>query len=413
MIGAGVFLSAGFMAQDLDPQWILLAWVVGSIIALAGARAYGTLAQIVPRSGGEYRYLSDLLHPFAGYAAGWTSLLVGFAAPIALDALVAGAFLKILLPAVEPLAVAVALIVALTALHAARLTWSRRTQNVLVVVKLILILAFVFIGLSLGSMDWPQWQAPNRTGEFPLAPFMGSLFFIAFAFSGWNAAAYAAEEFRSPRDVSRAMLIGCAFVAVLYLILNWILVANLTPERATVVFTYETARITLGHLVMTDLLGARGAAVMSVLIIVAFISAMSAMILAGPRVYAAMAADGFLPRALRGREGMPPIGSVILQGVAALIIVFTHEVRTILLSIGAILTLFSALTCLSLIALWFRPRALPKPDTGSVIAAAIHFLAGVWMLYFGFRESATLLLWVAAGAGAAFVSYILSRRRSA
>ena len=412
MIGAGVFLSAGFMAQDLDPPWILLAWLAGSVIALAGARAYGALAEIVPRSGGEYRFLSDLLHPFAGYTAGWTSLLVGFSAPIAVDALVAGAFLKTLIPAVEPLAVAVVLVVVLTALHAARLTWSRRTQNVLVVIKLLLILAFVFIGLGMGSMEWPQWQAPNRTAGFPLAPFMGSLFFIAFAFSGWNAAAYAAEEFRSPREVSRAMLLGCGFVAVLYLILNWILVANLTPERATVVFTYETARITLGHLVMTDLLGPRGAAVMSTLIIIAFISAMSAMILAGPRVYAAMAADGFLPRILLGRDGSPPVGSIILQGVIALVIVFTHDVRTILLSMGAILTLFSALTCLSLILLWFRPGDRPRPDTTSAVAAAIHFLSGCWMLYFGFRQSAALLMWVAAGAAAAFVAYRMSRKAS-
>ena len=78
MIGAGVFLSTGFMAQELGPGPVLLSWVTGAVLALAGTLAYAEVARIVPRSGGEYRYLSELLHPVFGYLAGWTSLLVGF-----------------------------------------------------------------------------------------------------------------------------------------------------------------------------------------------------------------------------------------------------------------------------------------------------------------------------------------------
>src|SRR5688572_3318132 len=111
MIGAGVFLSAGFMAQEMGPALIMLAWMVGTAIALAGARAYGTVAQLVPRSGGEYRYLSELLHPFLGYLAGWTSLLVGFAAPIAVAAVAAGHFANTLTP-VQPAAVGAVVVVA-------------------------------------------------------------------------------------------------------------------------------------------------------------------------------------------------------------------------------------------------------------------------------------------------------------
>src|SRR5262245_58212253 len=94
MIGAGVLLSTGFMAQDLGPGPILAAWAVGAIIALAGAKAYGALVSIIPRSGGEYRFLFDLIHPVIGYAAGWTSLLVGFSAPVAVDAVAAGSFAR-------------------------------------------------------------------------------------------------------------------------------------------------------------------------------------------------------------------------------------------------------------------------------------------------------------------------------
>ena len=78
MIGAGVFLSTAFMAQDLSPTIVLFTWVVGGLIAFAGARAYAEIAVILPRSGGEYRILSNLLHPILGYLAGWTSVLLGF-----------------------------------------------------------------------------------------------------------------------------------------------------------------------------------------------------------------------------------------------------------------------------------------------------------------------------------------------
>src|SRR3954463_5180231 len=90
MIGAGVLTTAGFMALDLAPAHILLAWVVGGVAALSGARAYAAVAHAIPRSGGEYRYLSALWHPLLGYLAGWTSLLVGFSQPVALDAQLVG-----------------------------------------------------------------------------------------------------------------------------------------------------------------------------------------------------------------------------------------------------------------------------------------------------------------------------------
>lgn len=411
MIGAGVFLSAGFMAQDLGPGTILLAWVVGAVIALAGSRAYATVARIVPRSGGEYRYLSDLLHPSLGYVAGWGSLLLGFSAPVAVDAVAAGAFTGTLVRGVDERLVGVGLIVVLTALHAAGLHMSKWTQNLLVAVKALLLVGFVAVGLSLGRSEWPTWAPPHASAGFPLGPFMTSLFFIAFAFSGWNAAAYAAEEFETPeRDVPRAMLIGCALVAVLYLLVNWVFVANLTPERAAVVFDYETSRITLGHLVMRDIVGDAGAKVMSVFVIVAFVSSMSAMTFVGPRVYAAMAADGFLPRVLMAKTGRPPAWSVGLQGGIALAIVYAHELSQVMQNLGAILTLFAALTAASLFRVRVARPDLPAPSVASLLAAALYAGSAAWMLYFGLQGKTHLLKWIALVVGVALAAYAVTRR---
>ena len=278
MIGAGVFLSTGYMAQDLAPQYILLAWIIGAFLALMGAKAYAGLARIVPHSGGEYRFLSTLVHPFLGYLAGWASLLIGFSGPIAVDAVAAGAFANTLDPWISREFFAAVLVIVLTGVHAIGLRFSVTTQNVLVIIKIILVAGFMAIGLVGGSNAWPGWQPPNQSEGFPMSPFIQNLFYIAFAFSGWNAAVYAASEFKNAkRDVPKAMILGCSVVGLLYLLVNWVFVANLTPQQCKVVEIYEEARITLGHLIMKDLVGEVGAACMSVLAIIAFISAMSAM----------------------------------------------------------------------------------------------------------------------------------------
>jgi APA family basic amino acid/polyamine antiporter len=412
MIGAGVFLSAGFMAQDMGPGPLLLAWVAGAALALCGATAYAEVARRVPRSGGEYRYLSELLHPALGYLAGWASLLVGFSAPVAVDALAAGAFARALGLGLPPGVVAAAAVVLLTAVHAARLESSRWTQNILAALKVVLMLGFVAVGLAAGHNAWPTWQPPHPTPGFPTGAWMNSLFYVGFAFSGWNAAIYASEEFAHPeRDVPRAMQLGCAGVGLLYLIVNWIFVANLRPEQATAVFTYETDRVTLGHVVMRELVGDNGSKLMSAVILLLLLSAMSAMTYTGPRVYAAMAKDGFLPRALAGQPGKPPVGSLMLQGSLALVLIFTHELQEVLGNVGAILTLFAALTALGLWREKLQPRGRPAPPLVSLLAAGVYVLSAAMMLYYGFKSSTHLLLWVGLVAAVALGAYALTRAR--
>lgn len=401
MVGAGVFLSTGFMAQSMKPGTILLAWVVGGVLALAGARAYAEIARFLPSGGGEYRYVGTLLHPALGYVAGWGSLLVGFSAPIALDALAAGAFARVLFPALDARLFGAGLIVLLTLLHALGMHLSARVQNGLVAVKVALLLGFVLVGLFAGATSWPTWTPPSTDGE-TLSGFASSLFYIAFAYSGWNAAVYAADDFKEPeRTVPRAMLIGCFVVAVLYLVVNFIFVANLTPEQGTVVFRYDaftsgTAQfdqVTLGQAVMAKLLGSGAAKVMSAVTLVLFVSAISAMTFVGPRVYSVMAKDGVLPAFLAGKEGHPPTAAVLLQGGLSLLVLFTHELRTVLANVGAILVFFAALTVAGLFRLAIKPlEGTPKPSALGLASAFLYLCASAWMLYVGFTSSGLMLV---------------------
>jgi APA family basic amino acid/polyamine antiporter len=411
MIGAGVFLSTGFMAQDLGPMTIMLAWGVGALLALTGTLTYAGVIEVLPKSGGEYRFLSDLLHPWVGYVAGWSSILIGFAGPIAIDAIAAGYFLQTIFPAVQPKLVGIVVILGITMLHAFDLGLSKWTQNWLVSIKVLLVIVFVVLGLSAGSHSFPDWSPPAVSEGFPLAPFMASLFYIAFAFSGWNAAVYAAEEFEKPkRDVSRAMFIGCLVVALLYLLVNWVFVANINPERASIVFSYDTERLTLGHVLVSDLIGDVGGKVMSGFLVVAFLSATSAMVFAGPRVYAAMAKDGYLPSMLQAKEGKPPVGSVLLQGAIALVILFTQNLQDILHDIGAVLTLFSALTAASLLWVCYKRRGSIAVSPVKMTAAVVFIISTAYMFYFGLQADTNLLLWIVLIVLVASFGYFVSRR---
>jgi APA family basic amino acid/polyamine antiporter len=206
---------------------------------------------------------------------------------------------------------------------------------------------------------------------------------------------------------------------VLYLLVNWVFVANLTPEQCKVVFTYESERVTLGHLIMKNVVGDFGASCMSILAIIAFISAASAMTFLGPRVYAAMARDGFLPRVLQGKEGKPPIGAVILQGGIALFIVLRYQLQTILNNVGAILTVFSALTVFSLFWIRFKRKDLKQPGLGSLAAAFCYLLLSGLMLYFGsktlykeFAKSPSLLAWAIGIMVIIVAGYFIARRKA-
>jgi APA family basic amino acid/polyamine antiporter len=387
MIGAGVLTAPGFMALDLRPSYILAAWLIGGIAALSGARAYAAVAQAIPRSGGEYRYLSTLWHPMLGYLAGWTSLLVGFSQPVALDAQLVGFYAGTLGVDVPWRVVAAVVIIGVTALHAFDLRASRRGQNILVAIKITLVVGFVVVGLVAGSNAWPTWVPKASASGLPVAPFFQSLVFIAFCYLGWNAAVYASEEFAAPRrDVPRAMLIGCTAVIVLYLLVNWVFIANLAPEHYGEWLAGDHDRITLGHVLMKHLIGTTGARIMSAFMIVALLSASSAMTMIGPRVYAAMARDGYLPAMFAGKGDRPPVASVLLQGAIALVVAMTTTFIKAIFTLGTVLTLLAALTALGVFKLQFDRRQAEKPGVAALIAATIFVGLSGWMLYSAFAN---------------------------
>ncbi|NUP97785.1 MAG: APC family permease [Planctomycetaceae bacterium] len=415
MIGVGVLASAGWAAGVLGPSEILLSWLVGGAIALAGARAYAELATAIPRSGGEYRYLTDLLHPVAGEMAGWASLVLGFAAPMAFCGAMADAYGSTLtkLPANS---LGITLIVATTLLALASARATQRVQDALAFSKLVLFAGFIGVGLWLGSREWPSWRPPIE-GDVRLADFFGQLLWVAVAYSGWNTAAYAAEEFREPRrTVPRAMLLGTLLVIVLYLLVNWVFVANL--DAATLAQWRESggdsSRTTLGHLIVSKLVGPVGAGAMSAFVVLSMASSACAFTIAGPRVLASMASDRRFPRSFEAPAGVTPVRATLLQGALALAMLVTHSFDLLVENVGAVLTFTTALTTLALV----RARARPPRGFESTRLASLgvlcglgYFAASAWTLWAAAAEKPMRLLWIGLLVGAALVAHLVRRLR--
>lgn len=382
MMGVGVLISAGFLVQDMSPTLVMVAWVIGLWLALCGVLAYAGLATSVNRSGGEYRFLSEIFHPIFGIMAGWASLFVGFSAPIAISAIAFGAFGQTLGIDIDERILAAIALVVLLMVHSMTMKTSVHGQNFLVVLKVVLITSLVILGLCFGNWTLPDWNQPISDAKGSMISFIQSQYWIAFAFSGWNSAIYCIDEFRNPkRDAARAMFWGCLAVGMLYLLVNWVFVANITPEDGAVVFSYAEERVTLAHVLVDKIMGGHAGIAVSGLIMLALFSSMSAMTFVGPRVYSEMAKDGFLPPVFAGKEGHPPTVSVVLQTSIALLLVFTQSLLTILEACAAALMLFSVLCCIANLLIPVLRKDLETPSLLSRIAAAMYlFIAGAILI---------------------------------
>ncbi len=335
------------MAQSLTPAQILLSWLVGLVIALSGALAYSALAINNTRSGGEYSYLHDQLHPFLGYLSGWASLIVGFSATVAILSFAAAAYLKKILPELDTFWAGLVLLLILTAVCASSSRLEGWVQAITVFLKFSLVLVFICIGLTLGSWHFPEWHPPNYAGPNLYNELAESQYWIAYGFSGWNAAIYVSHEFKDPqRNVPRAMLWGCTLVGSLYILINWVIVANLPPAMAGQIITLEDEKITLAHLVMEYLAGPQTSQLVSVAAILVFISSICVMTILGPRIYSAMAADRLMPASLAQTGNGPPLLNYLLQLIVTLLLYCFGSLLTAVNSAATILMLFSSLACL-------------------------------------------------------------------
>jgi amino acid transporter len=389
MIGAGVFTTSGFTLADLGaPGRVLAAWAVGGVIAVCGAVGYGALARRLTESGGEYLFLARVLHPAAGFVAGWISLIAGFTGAIAFAAHAFESYVRPAGSSLPPHVIAVAAIVAAALLHALRARAGAFGQNGVVVVKLAVLAGFIVLATVKWAGDAPSWPA-GEPGPFSLAAFAGSLVWISLSYSGFNAAVYVAGEARDPeRTVPAAMLRATIAVAVVYLALNLIFVGFVPGEVVR-------GRPDVAFAAASHLLGERGAQIVRAVVALALLSSVSSMIMAGPRVFARMADDGVFPAALKFR-GEAPAAAIAVQAALAIVLVLVSDLQSLLGYLGLTLSLSAALTVSCVFVLRRRHGAAAAPVTGSIALPAVYVVATVALA--ALAASRQPWEWVAAGA---------------
>ncbi len=414
MIGTGIFTSTGFTAAGVPGGVpILIAWGLGGAIALSGAAVYGELGALMPRAGGEYVYLSEAFRPWVGFLSGWVSLVVGFSAPIAAAANAFGAYSHKSVGWIDPMAAGAVLIVVVTALHAASVVIGARVQTVFSLLKVGLILFFIVAGLLVGDGNAANLTAGVGASAVTTGAFASSMVFIAFTYSGWNAAAYVAGEIDRPqRNLPRALLIGTAIVTVLYVGLNAIFLYAAPPAQMAGVKE-------VGELAATRLFGSEAGRLLSGLIAFALVSSVSAMVMAGPRVYMAMAEDGMFFKALaRKNSGGAPVVSVLVQGALSLLLLFIARFDQLINYIGFTLAISASLTVIAALVLRVKRPAAERPyrSLGWPVTPILFVGFNLWMIYFVVKMRPVEC---AAGAGTLIAGGLLflflgpSRRRAA
>lgn len=407
MIGTGVFTSLGFQLADTQNTIsIVLLWVLGGVIALAGAFSYAELGAYFKRSGGEYHFLSELYHPLVGYLSGWVSLTVGFAAPIALAAMAMAAYLAESIP-VSPPWMATCVILLVSIVHSVNIQRSSRFQVFTTALKVILIFGFVILGFVLApavpnALDWSSsWQQ-----EIVLPAFAVSLVYVTYAYSGWNAAAYILDEIREPaRNLPRALILGTLIVTLLYVLLHWVFLRQAGLEALT-------GKVEVGQVVAEQLFGKSGGQWISLAIALFLISSISAMVWVGPRVSLVMAEDHRFWSFLNNRnEHGIPVRAVWFQSALSILLVWSGTFEEVLLYCGFILQLFACLAVIGTFILRRRQEPLPYRNPTHPWLPILFIAVSIWILSFLILERPTESLFGLINLAVGWITYRLSKTR--
>lgn len=371
MIGTGVLTTSGFTVFFTGSNQVMLGlWVAGGLLAVCGALSLAELAAALPESGGDYVYLREAYGPLAGFLSGWVSFLIGFGGPIAASAAAAAKYLLAPLRldagvAAAELGLATALIVGLAVVHCLGRRSTIRAQGVMTVAKFAFLVTLAVTGLVMG---WGRWE--HLADRPPITPGLAvtmasSLVYISYAYTGWNAAAYVAGEVARPRrNVPLAILLGTGLVTLLYLAINlaYALALPSAEIRGIVAERGLDAVAPIAQLAAARLVGPQAAAPLSVAIGLTLLASVSAYVLTGPRVAAAMARAGQFP-AMAGRETRAgaPVIATLLQAGWAILLLWTASFEAILMYAGVGLAIFSMLSVAAVIVLRVRRPDLPRP----------------------------------------------------
>jgi APA family basic amino acid/polyamine antiporter len=409
MIGAGIFAMPGLVVGYLSGTfWPLVAWLLGGMLALCGAAVYAELGARIPRAGGDYLYLSEAFGPVWGFLTGWAALLLTFSAAAAAMSIVAVGYLRTAVPFFASLPdwiVAPAFVLLLTVANLTGARVSGRTTAWFTAIPLLGLL--VLFGAGLFAADtvvrWPEATALSRPWPLALGVAMLPVF---FTYSGWNAAAYLAGELRDPgRSLPRGLLGGTLLVTLVYVLINTVFLVVIPAEQLA-------GSTTAGAVAARLLLGPVAERALALLIAIAVLGSVNVTLMAGSRIYYAMALDGLVPRSLaRTNAAGVPSTALWAGGIWSALLALTEKVELLVNWASMAILLLSSLTVVALIVLRRRGAEEPAyrctayPATPAIYLIMSAAVACANLVVFP-KQSLYGVLILAAG----FPAYLLAKR---
>ncbi|MDP4223898.1 MAG: amino acid permease [Bacteroidota bacterium] len=422
MIGSGIFIVSADIARTVgSPGWLMVVWLITGIITIIGAISYGELASMMPNVGGQYVYLKEAYHPLVGFLFGWTTFLVIQCGSIAAVAVAFAKFSGVLFPWISDsnllihagrikvtstIVVAIAMIIFLTWLNTRGIVTGKTVVNIFSSTKILALFGFILIGFfatkgmtSLHVNREVFWDAARiGTGNqaIPLSGFaliaavgtalVGSL----FASDAWYNVTYISEEVINPkRNVPLSLIFGTLIVSVIYLFTNYVYIRILPlsgSPNGTDVLTRGIQFATddrVATSAMYVVFGDAAAVIMAIFIMISTFGCNHGLILAGPRVYYAMAKDGLFFKKVSelNRKGVPGF-AIVIQGIWAVLLCLSGTYSNLLDYVIFAVLIFFALTILAIFILRTKRPDIPRPYKafGYPVIPAIYILTTTFIM---------------------------------
>src|SRR6059036_4129914 len=410
IIGTGIFTSLGFQVAEIQSGFaLLMLWIVGGIAALCGALCYGELSAALPRSGGEYHFLSQIYHPALGFMAGFVSATVGFAAPIALAAMAFGKYLNGVLGFGSPVFLSFAVVWLVALFHLKNLRVGSAFQNLSTLVKLVLIVALIVAGFFVHPKQPISFlPAPGDNMSIFGASFAVALVYVMYSYSGWNAAVYITGEIKQPeKNVPRSLLVGTCVVILIYVLLNAIFLAT-TPAQEL------KGQLEIALIAGKHIFGENGGRFAGAIICLGLVAAISSMTWIGPRVTMSMGEDHWLLRwlGIKNKHGIPT-NAIFLQLLFVNLLLLTQSFQDVVRYTQFSLLLCSLLAVVSVIVLRFARPEITRPYRVWLypIPPVVFSIITIWMMFYLLRSHTAESLAGLATALSGLLLYFCAQKR--
>lgn len=361
VVGAGIFTTSGFLANELPhPSFFLAIWIIGGLLTICGALTYAEMASMFPYSGGDYQFLKAAYGRWAGFLLGWVSFWIINPGSIAALSIALVSYMKGFIFVKSVLSeklMAAAIISFLSFINYRGVRWSGTTQDIFTIGNLFIVLVFIIGGFLFGNGNYRNFTV-SPSASLPFSKLFGSsMIAVIFTYSGWFVSAYIGGEIKRPeRNLPLSLLLGTVIVTIFYTLINFVYLYAMPLENLKDV-------VNVAQHSAETLFNKGFAQAISFSIILAIASSVNATILAGARIYYAMATDNIFWSPLKRLHTVynTPHFSLLCQMVLACLFVFLGTFEQLLSSVVFIMLLSSVATGFALFVLRWRKPDVQRP----------------------------------------------------